>query len=248
MINMHIWNRAAITKLCWDLANKEDKLWIKWIHTYYLKGQNVWQKRDQASWMIRKIMQAKIIVDQVQLKEGKGMVKQLYDYLRGEQAKPEWKGLMFKNAARPKAIFTLWILLNRKLATVDRLAKWGVVHDPTCVMCKGAEESLDHLFLQCHYAEEVWERILTWAGFYNRPRTWIQFMHWSIKNGKGKTTKAQLFKTIMAEGVYAIWNERNKRIFEDKKCLIDEVVKKIAYVTIARSSISINNVISHRKI
>ena len=41
LINMHIWNRAAIAKLCWDLENKEDKLWIKWIHTYYLKGQNV---------------------------------------------------------------------------------------------------------------------------------------------------------------------------------------------------------------
>ena len=25
LINMKIWNRAAIAKLCWDLANKEDK-------------------------------------------------------------------------------------------------------------------------------------------------------------------------------------------------------------------------------
>ena len=25
LINMQIWNRAAIVKLCWDLANKEDK-------------------------------------------------------------------------------------------------------------------------------------------------------------------------------------------------------------------------------
>ena len=53
---------------------------------------------------------------------------------------------------------------------------------------------------------------------------------------------------ILAEGVYAVWNERNKRIFEDKKCLIDEVVKKIAYVTTAKAPISINNVINHRKI
>ena len=65
---MQVWNRAAIDKLCWDLANKEDKLWIKWIHAYYLKGQNEWQKREQANRMIRKIMHAKQIVDQVQLK------------------------------------------------------------------------------------------------------------------------------------------------------------------------------------
>ena len=73
-------------------------------------------------------------------------------------------------------------------------------------------------------------------------------MHWSIQNGKGKTTKAQLFKIIWAEGVYAMWHERNKRIFEDKNCLIDEVAKKIAYLTSARSPMSINKIICHRKI
>ena len=72
LLNMAIWNRAAIAKLCWDLAQKEDKLWIKWIHAYYLKDQNVWQKRDQASWMIRRIMNAKLIVDQCQPSKEKG--------------------------------------------------------------------------------------------------------------------------------------------------------------------------------
>ena len=53
---------------------------------------------------------------------------------------------------------------------------------------------------------------------------------------------------ILAEMVYAVWNERNKRIFEDKKTLIDETVKKIAFVTIARSPMKISKMISHRKI
>nr|XP_010319993.1 uncharacterized protein LOC104647113 [Solanum lycopersicum] len=194
-------------------------------------------------------MNAKQIVDQLQPKQGKGMIKQIYDYLRGEKTKPEWRCLMFKNAARPKATFTLWILLNRKLATVDRLAKWGITLNKTCVLCKNVDESLDHMFLHCHYAGEVWERLLQWIGNHsNRPRTWAQFIQWSIQNGKGKSTRAQLFKIILAEGVYALWNERNKRIFEDKSCLIDNVVKKITYVTIARSSTSIKNVIIHRKI
>ena len=79
------------------------------------------------------------------------MVKQIYDYLRGEKPKPVWKCLMFKNTTRPKAIFTLWILMYRKLATVDRLAKWGLTHDTACVLCTNMDESLDHMFLQCHY-------------------------------------------------------------------------------------------------
>ena len=67
---------------------------------------------------------------------------------------------MFKNSARPKAIFTLWILMYRKLETVGRLAKWGLTHDTTCVLCTNMDGSLDHMFLQCHYAGEVWERVL----------------------------------------------------------------------------------------
>ncbi|XP_019254861.1 PREDICTED: uncharacterized protein LOC109233438 [Nicotiana attenuata] len=33
LINLALWNKAAITKTCWELANKKDKLWIKWIHS-----------------------------------------------------------------------------------------------------------------------------------------------------------------------------------------------------------------------
>ena len=100
-------------------------------------------------------MNAKQIVDQIQPMKGKGMIKQIYDYLIGDKIKPEWRCLMSKNATRTKAIFTLWILLNRKLATVDRLAKWGMTLDKSCVLCKSADENMDHMFIQCHYAGEV---------------------------------------------------------------------------------------------
>ena len=125
-----------------------------------------------------------------------------------------WRCLMFKNASRPKAIFTLWILLNRKLETVDRLAKWGMTLDKSWVICENADERMDYMLIQCHYAGEVWERLLKWIDNHSsRPWTWTQFIQWSIQNGKGKTTRAQLFKRILAEGVYGLWNERNKRIF-----------------------------------
>ncbi|XP_015057495.1 uncharacterized protein LOC107003703 [Solanum pennellii] len=152
-------------------------------------------------------------------------------------------------SARPKAYFTLWIMLNRKLATVDRLAKWGMLHNKACVLCKSADESIEHIFIECHYARKVWERLLYWIDNHSRcPMTWSQFIQWSIQHGKGKTTSAQLFKSTLAEGVYELWNERNKRLFEDKSSLEDKVVKEIAYVTIARASNSIKSVINQRKL
>ena len=51
LINLKTWNRSTIAKLCWDLANKEDKLWIKWIHAYYIKGQREWKISNmQVGW------------------------------------------------------------------------------------------------------------------------------------------------------------------------------------------------------
>ncbi|XP_019257891.1 PREDICTED: uncharacterized protein LOC109236129 [Nicotiana attenuata] len=63
LINLALWNKAAITKICWELANKKDKLWIKWIHSYYIKDQVFATMRapKQASWMVRKILEQGVI-------------------------------------------------------------------------------------------------------------------------------------------------------------------------------------------
>ena len=179
MINLKIWNRAAIAKLCWGLTNKEDKLWIKWIHTYYIKRQREWQRRKQASWMIQKIMSAQQNVEQGQQlqRKNKGVIRQLYEHMKGEQQKPVWRCLMFNNVARPKAYFTMWIMLNQRLVTVDRLAQWGIEVEKICVMCKNEEETAEHLLLQCDYARRIWERLLSSMKKQTEvPLTWEQFV------------------------------------------------------------------------
>lgn len=42
VIDGHIWNKAALSKLLWALGQKKDKLWIVWVHTFYY---------DHPSWM-----------------------------------------------------------------------------------------------------------------------------------------------------------------------------------------------------
>ncbi|KAK4721812.1 hypothetical protein R3W88_012045 [Solanum pinnatisectum] len=54
LINIRLWNQAAIAKTCWDLAHKSDKLWIRWIHSFYIKNQQFFTAPNpkQASWMV----------------------------------------------------------------------------------------------------------------------------------------------------------------------------------------------------
>ncbi|XP_058755784.1 uncharacterized protein LOC131628998 [Vicia villosa] len=51
------WNKATILKLLWNLHMKSDKLWIRWIGAYYLKGGSImhWEPKTTSSWILRNI-------------------------------------------------------------------------------------------------------------------------------------------------------------------------------------------------
>jgi len=57
---LKVWNQAAICKLFWNLANKNDVLWVKWVHEYYTEGSNVllMDVHAQSSWVIKKVFGA----------------------------------------------------------------------------------------------------------------------------------------------------------------------------------------------
>ncbi|XP_075087887.1 uncharacterized protein LOC107829334 [Nicotiana tabacum] len=97
--NLQVWNNAAIAKTHWDLTHKQDKLWIKWIHAYYIKDQSLGTMTipQTSSWMDR-------------------------------------------------------------LLTVDRLLRWGLNVQAVCAMCQAHNETRNHLFAECRYAEAIWNK------------------------------------------------------------------------------------------
>nr|XP_009780957.1 PREDICTED: uncharacterized protein LOC104229926 [Nicotiana sylvestris] len=66
-------NASKKALLSWDKVcspktaggyNKKDKLWVQWIHLYYGKKQEVWETNpSNASWIVQKIIKAKIYVE-----------------------------------------------------------------------------------------------------------------------------------------------------------------------------------------
>uniref|UniRef100_A0A1U7YVC8 Uncharacterized protein LOC104248562 n=1 Tax=Nicotiana sylvestris TaxID=4096 RepID=A0A1U7YVC8_NICSY len=54
VLDIHIWNKAALCKLLWAVSAKKDTLWI---HSYYIKGQDSMRMDTpkQACWLVRKI-------------------------------------------------------------------------------------------------------------------------------------------------------------------------------------------------
>lgn len=59
IIDITLWNKVDVCKHYWDLCREKNKLWIQWIHSYYIKDKEAWGIQvKQASWMVGKILKA----------------------------------------------------------------------------------------------------------------------------------------------------------------------------------------------
>lgn len=58
------WNQALIVKQLWAIAHDKERLWVRWIHAYYIRGRNVLHCHIllDTSWMLRKIMGTRTFV------------------------------------------------------------------------------------------------------------------------------------------------------------------------------------------
>ncbi|XP_059294457.1 uncharacterized protein LOC132047424 [Lycium ferocissimum] len=159
------WNKAAICKLLRNLCRKANKLWVKWVHAYYLKHQSVWTFfPNQASWMLKKIFKAvgtleAAGIDEQQITNASTFsIKQVYLKLRGNHPKVSWRRFVCNNHGAPKWIFILYLALNRRLYTRDRLKKWGIIEQPPFRPVCTENETVDHLFFKCGFSTTIWDK------------------------------------------------------------------------------------------
>ncbi|XP_060216245.1 uncharacterized protein LOC132643729 [Lycium barbarum] len=192
--------------------------------------------------MLRKIFAAKNIFAQDQmLAEHIGMsIKTLYLHLIGDRPRMPWKCMMISNGAKPKALLSLWLQIQDRLMTTDRLVGWGINVDPYCKLCTNQLETRAHLFVHYEYSKKVWTRLLKWLQILSlAATTWESHLQWIITKAKGKSKAAQLFRMAYAEFVHAVWLERNQKTFEDRKRDWTVLAREIAYICNVRAPLGL---------
>ena len=65
-----------------------------------------------------------------------------------------------KQNAYQRLIFFIWTLGHQSILTNENLQKIGIVEPSLCTLCYQQIETSKHLFLDCHYAKEVWQESL----------------------------------------------------------------------------------------
>lgn len=244
IINLQVWNKICMAKLLWNLCRKADSLWVRWIHSYYIKKEDVRYMRckDNGSWVMKQIMKSRSDMFATRVwnrleSNDKFHMKSVYCELLEHMPVMPWHNLISHNKARPRAVFILWLACNKRLATKDRLAKMGFINDRGCQYCN-AEESVNHLLFGCRFTNAVWKEILNWINIGHDAKEWDQELCWVTKVCKSRNWRSQIVKVALAETVYEIWWHRNNSLYsmenskehrrEDiEKKIIDNIVNRI---------------------
>uniref|UniRef100_A0A803PQB5 Reverse transcriptase n=1 Tax=Cannabis sativa TaxID=3483 RepID=A0A803PQB5_CANSA len=124
------WNKASLARFIWDLMNKKDLLWVKWINSNYLKGSDFWSYRMSmdTSWYWRKLCRLRTTfnkADIVAVGGEKFKTSRFYCSSLKQTLFPAawaiWYGLNM-----PKHAFQLWQATQDKLLTRDHLSKLNI--------------------------------------------------------------------------------------------------------------------------
>ncbi|XP_020271020.1 uncharacterized protein LOC109846208 [Asparagus officinalis] len=108
-------------------------------------------------------------------------------------------------------------LLNR-LATRDRLFRFGIILTEDCVLCSGRKESIDHLFFQCPFSAYIWK--LCKLKLHTDDMTIHDLKTEAIETQnkfKVKDKTYILARLVLSTAVWHIWQERNRRIFHEQR-------------------------------
>ena len=71
---------------------------------------------------------------------------------------PLYKAVWFKKRI-PKHAFITWLLVWDRMKTRDKLIAWGINVPASCLLCGHMNESTTHLFFECDYSNDVWNRL-----------------------------------------------------------------------------------------
>ncbi|KAJ0453055.1 putative RNA-directed DNA polymerase [Helianthus annuus] len=143
---------------------------------------------------------------------------EVWNTLRRRGDRVDWVESIWFSQCIPRHSFHLWLVMNNKLKTQDRMATWEAGSATNlilmcCPLCYHDRDSRDHLFFQCPFATKVWESVRKMVNMENVNNTWSSVMQWMVQNATSRTIDRIIGKILIAATTYYVWQERNSRLF-----------------------------------
>lgn len=111
-----------------------------------------------------------------------------------------------------------WFVLQDCLKTWDNLSLLGWIGPSRCILCKRSSESATHLFVDCSFTRDLWEKFYQNFGIFvkwNGPNVESCLQDW-LKNCKEHLTLPIFI-------CWTVWTLRNKATFEEQTPNVDGI-------------------------
>ena len=131
-----------------------------------------------------------------------------YKHLTGHRVTHAAFKWLWKSACQNKHKVFFWLLLNDRLSTRELLRRKNMaLPSYSCVCCsQSMEESLEHLFIYCNFAQLCWASIGLMVG-YDDAFTTLENLKLQLR--------VPLFMEIIITMSWCIWMQRNDFIFRN---------------------------------
>ncbi|KAK9714167.1 hypothetical protein RND81_06G076100 [Saponaria officinalis] len=128
-VRLHQWNIATMGKYVWWIQNKADHLWVRWVHTVYLKGRRWadYTPGNGTSWGWHKVCWVRDTVLRFldcQVCHSYN-TSSVYIKLVEEGSRAGWHPSATTRILIPKHRFIMWLVVQGRLLTQDRLMRMG---------------------------------------------------------------------------------------------------------------------------
>jgi hypothetical protein len=154
-----------------------------------------------------------------------------WDSIRFKKPIIRWADTIWFSQCIPRHAFFLWLAFRKRLSTQDRIRSWNLAKNDQnlmcCVLCQSNIESHEHLFFECSFSADIWERINMKMRMNGAVNSWDDTLTFLISKNKSRAIRIIICKLLLAATVYHIWKERNLRFVKNLSRPPDIVFKQI---------------------
>ncbi|XP_021984690.2 uncharacterized protein LOC110880476 [Helianthus annuus] len=127
-----------------------------------------------------------------------------------------------------KVNMLMWRIEKDRIPTRKALVRRQVnIPDPVCPMCEVYDESITHLMIECGFADGMWVAVLNWCKIrYSGLMTVEELLQIQDHMQVSKWGK-KIIRGIVMIACWALWKERNKKVFDGSSPRVVEVVASV---------------------
>ncbi|XP_074298287.1 uncharacterized protein LOC141629136 [Silene latifolia] len=165
-----------------------------------------------------------------------------YQWLEQTGVDVPWYPWVSNRIMAPKHEFFIWLAVQQRLLTQDRMVKMGFLQSNVCWLCGQEEECHQHLFFSCTYSRKCLTVVENWLQI----RIPVQdVMEWWLKYRNRSLLVRQVLAASIAYLMYEIWHARNRSHVESFLVLPTVLVRQVQRGIVLR--LKVRNVIGRNR-